>query len=692
MFIRDISLAKKLTLGFGIVLIMLGGIVLFDNATVNFSQYEFTNLLENDIAINSQVDSIHLSLLQLRRREKDFLLRNKLSYVQQHQLESASLEEKISALDTLAFQNQRSQIITLTEELAQYAEHYRENFSRLVKVKQSMGLDKNSGLQGEFRREAHLLSEALAGHNVADLYQQFLILRRWEKDFVRTKDDKYKQRLLLALRDYKTILELSHCEINAKQAQQNALEGYTDMLAHYLNNQESHNQSANYDKIRAFAHQMEAALVDIFIQNGQTLALQIRRNEKDYLLRGEENYILKTHDAIQSLKKEIADSSILKTHSLKLITLLDSYENAFNGLVTEDKLAATYTKTLRGAAHKMAPVIETIKNRVLASTAASLKETLNKTKIRQTISLLIGCLILIIGLLAAIIITRSISQPINAMMKVVSNIARGDLSQYLEKSRNDEIGELANSINLMVKTLNDIADQADAISSGDFSVEIVKKSKADRLAISLDEMKNQITERTRLMQESEIELQAFNKSLVQQNAFKTELSKMAESNQGGNYLEATCDKTISALAKMTGAGHGALYVADTSDGVEGKSLILTGSYALKKRSDNLIVPLGTGLAGQCAKEQQPIILTQVPGDYIYIHSALGEQRPFNIMLAPVVFEQRLIAVIELASFNHFDKVQQDLLHQVSEYIGFTINNIINQQESKRLLQDLQSRQ
>ena len=65
--------------------------------------------------------------------------------------------------------------------------------------------------------------------------------------------------------------------------------------------------------------------------------------------------------------------------------------------------------------------------------------------------------------------------------------------------------------------------------------------------------------------------------------------------------------------------------------------------------------LREGLVGQCAFEKKRILLTHVPGDYISIGSALGEAPPLNIIVLPVLFEQEVKAVIELASFSRFSR-------------------------------------
>src|SRR5205823_8933412 len=107
--------------------------------------------------------------------------------------------------------------------------------------------------------------------------------------------------------------------------------------------------------------------------------------------------------------------------------------------------------------------------------------------------------------------------------------------------------------------------------------------------------------------------------------------------------------------------------------------------------------IGEGLVGQAALEKQPILLTNVPDDYIQITSGLGEAPPRNIIVLPILFEGDVKAVIELASFLPFSQIHQTFLDQLSESIGVVLNMIgANMrteellEQSQKLTQELQS--
>ena len=684
MLISDISLSKKLSLTFGIMLLMLSGLLLFNNFTINVSQNNFKNLLNHDISLEKMVNDIDISLLRLKNIEKDFLFSNNFSYVKKHRVEWKNLQSNFELLHRLSFQNVHLGITEHIELLIKYANDYKINFANLIEIKERIGASNNLGLEGRFINAALALNSSLSEYDVESVYLQYLLLRRWEKDFVSTHNEKYKLGLSTILAKYKNILNNSTSEENTNQIQ--ALAGYKQALEHYFSLKNPYKKLTAYENMIFFADKLEIAIKAVFIENNTTLTLQLHRSEKDYLRTADTRDVSKVNDAILALKKQVNTSTIDTKYRDKLLALLERYDVAFKDLIEKNILTDTHSKSLRNVAHKIEPLLRVIKSILKKSKQSSLSHSVHSIENFQSISLMIGLIILLVGLFITIMLNHSITKPINAMVKVVTNITKGDLSQPFIIDRGDEIGKLAISINLMVQTLNEISEQADLIAKGDFSIEILPQSKTDKLAISLNEMKKQITNRTRLMQESERALQVINNTLIQQNELKNQLSKMTEVDHKSDYLQAICDKTISALAKLTASGHGALYVVNENNDKFENCLTLVGSYGLKKKHAHQVISIGAGLVGQCAKEKNIIIITEVPDGYIYINSALGQQLPLNIMLTPVMFEQKLMAVIELASFSSFTQAHQAMLLQVTEYIGF----IINQQKNKQLLRDLQA--
>src|SRR5262245_42301673 len=133
---------------------------------------------------------------------------------------------------------------------------------------------------------------------------------------------------------------------------------------------------------------------------------------------------------------------------------------------------------------------------------------------------------------------------------------------------------------------------------------------------------------------------------------------------GQKDLIAVSKLILSELAPLVSAQHGVFYLMEDSEKKE-PCLRLLATYAYKERKHLAKeVRLGEGLVGECALEMERILLTAVPSDYIHINSGLGEARPLNIIVLPVLFEGRVKVVIELASLQSFSLTYQAFLERV----------------------------
>jgi len=100
--------------------------------------------------------------------------------------------------------------------------------------------------------------------------------------------------------------------------------------------------------------------------------------------------------------------------------------------------------------------------------------------------------------------------------------------------------------------------------------------------------------------------------------------------------------------------------------------------------------LGESLVGQAALEKNRILLTDVPYGYVKVSSGLGESRPMNIVILPILFEGEVKAVMELSSLERFNSMHQAFLDQLAESIGIVLNTIEANTRTEDLLKQSQS--
>ena len=158
--------------------------------------------------------------------------------------------------------------------------------------------------------------------------------------------------------------------------------------------------------------------------------------------------------------------------------------------------------------------------------------------------------------------------------------------------------------------------------------------------------------------------------------------------QGERDLATVSNLILSELAPLVNAQHGVFYTVEKRRRRAGAR---TGGLATPSRSASTCEPLPAPARAcrQCAYEKKRILLTNVPDDYIQISSGLGEAPPLNIIVLPVLFEEEVKAVIELASFNRFSETHQSFLDQLTESIGIVLNTIAANMRTEDLLKQSQ---
>jgi signal transduction histidine kinase/HAMP domain-containing protein/ActR/RegA family two-component response regulator len=253
------------------------------------------------------------------------------------------------------------------------------------------------------------------------------------------------------------------------------------------------------------------------------------------------------------------------------------------------------------------------------------------------------------------------------------------------KDLTDDVNQLAANLTNQVRA---IAEVATAVTEGDLTRQVGVAASGE-VAVLKDKLNEMIRNLRETMRQNE-----------EQDWLKTNLERFTRMLQGQRDLATVSHMILSELAPLVGAQHGVFYaLTDLGDGGE-PVLQFQAGYGYKERKHlSSYFRVGEGLVGQCALEKERILLTAVPSDYIQINSGLGEAKPLNIIVLPILFEGSVRAVIELASFGSFSLTHQSFLDQLTETIGLVLNTVEATSVTEKLLeqsqiqaQELQSRQ
>lgn len=162
------------------------------------------------------------------------------------------------------------------------------------------------------------------------------------------------------------------------------------------------------------------------------------------------------------------------------------------------------------------------------------------------------------------------------------------------------------------------------------------------------------------------------------------VSEMAILLQGSVQVQEASRIFMAKLAGALGASCGALYVK------RGDALHFAAGYAYDDAGENRKpIPLGVGLVGQVALDKHPVVMRDLPADYIKIRSGLGETPPACLTLVPIRYEEKTVGVVELASLREFPPRERQLIDRVSANMGILFNTLADIARIDELLRHTQ---
>ncbi|MEU5129230.1 HAMP domain-containing protein [Streptomyces mobaraensis] len=237
----------------------------------------------------------------------------------------------------------------------------------------------------------------------------------------------------------------------------------------------------------------------------------------------------------------------------------------------------------------------------------------------------------------------NLTRQVRAIAEVTSAVAEGDLTRSITVEASGEVADLKDNINAMVRSLR---------------------------------------ETTRANQE--------------QDWLKSNLARVSGMMQGHRDLTLVARLIMEELTPLVGAQYGGFYLAEEAD--DGPSLRMIGSYGRPEGGDGPRFRFGQSLVGQAAAGRRTVAVDDLPAGAVTVPAGFGFVEPSHLVVLPIVVEDQVLGVIELASVHRFTPVRRDFLEQLRETIGVNVNTIIANartdellDESQRLTAELQAR-
>jgi PAS domain S-box-containing protein len=231
----------------------------------------------------------------------------------------------------------------------------------------------------------------------------------------------------------------------------------------------------------------------------------------------------------------------------------------------------------------------------------------------RTMLLLTGVMLVLFALIAGVLGARSITRPLFALRDALTKLSRGEAVQVPNLERSDEIGEMASA-----------------------------------------------AEAFRLMTQ-----QVEHDHWISENVTVLTGAVSAESN-----LDKAADSVLHQLCEQLNVPVGAIYLL--IDGAYKR----IGSHGLARRSQTLdSFESGVGLIGQCARDNQSMVVSPVPSGLSVISSGLTEFPPYELVIYPIAHKDEVLAVLELAATKSLKPVEHEFLRMASSALGLHLANL-----------------
>ncbi len=359
-------------------------------------------------------------------------------------------------------------------------------------------------------------------------------------------------------------------------------------------------------------------------------------------------------DALESYSSFQADSFNTKNPSVATLSLY------------QEDLKNTYKRAGEDIKYWQSKIISAEEDKIVAI-SSQLQE--NKT---------VYICFLIMGILLSVFFYTGgfsrMKKGLKELEKSLSTLSEGNLPKR-RTTPVTELMPLIDKVNLIADNFRKIRHFALEVGEGKFENDIDVFNRQGEIGGSLVEM----TDRLRTVAEIE-------KQRIWMNEGFAKFGDLLRKNSDN--LKEMADKAISQLVKYINLNQGALFINESDN--EGDYLYLASCYAYnRKKHHNTRIKPGEDLVGQCFIEKDSIFLTDVPENYINITSGLGEATARNIFMVPLIFNQQVFGVLEVASFNILEPYEKEFIEKIAENLASAISIVKNNENTRLLLEESQ---
>nr|MBF0220621.1 response regulator [Desulfobulbaceae bacterium] len=625
-FLQRFKIRTKLLANSVLMLSLLVAVIVTYQVSQKRADVFFKQVLEEEHDVVDRAATIKTLINECRKNEINFLLHNKLIYSAQVNRGIDEINNQSAKISSYVEKTGDFEIQDMLEVISRSLKVYEQTFNKIVEGRKKQGLTHDEGLQGKFREIAQMLfDEHITEHAVEELLLSVGRLNRYSLEI----DHKNSaQPFKTELERFDELLKAHPMRPIYADKLTRLSTAYTEEAATFLETAEQRDVHEGHRKaLHRIGLEMEGILSSMYVPNVRSMVLQIRRHEKDYLLRENLLYVQKSHQAVADLRQAIETANVNYDDVSETVEYLKSYQTYFDALVEENRKINLLKNSLLDRAMEIEQAVDHIVEKSRVNGQDNMNKAQAQVNSAYVFVLIFSFMAIVIGVLFSLLITNSITRPLQTLMAGLLRMADGDYSVRLAEntSSSDETSVVAKLFNKMAATIHKSSWQTEGI------------------------------------------------------------AKLAEELREDKEEDVLCRDIISFLAKFIDAQVGAMYVRQNDT-----TFRLAESYSYVDHDNPPVtVKIGEGLIGEAARGGELLVLSDLPDTYFRIKSSLGEAIPRHSIVLPALWRRTTQAVIELASIKSFSAEQIEFLKLISESIAIAIHSMQQRARTLELLQETQ---
>lgn len=394
------------------------------------------------------------------------------------------------------------------------------------------------------------------------------------------------------------------------------------------------------------------------------------------------NYLLSNN--LNNLEKASSDIEDLKMQMWEfesnVIDDLNSYSGIIMNLKKIDKEIGFVTKS--GLYKEIIDSFDSLQKELNNYSIPYQNSTRFNIIISSIVYIIFICVLTFFVLLILLKFIKTIILPVRKLEYATTALTAGRFTDFkIEKSSIYEINSITDNIKKISNNIIKKTQFATDLLNQDFTSDFEILGNDDLLGKSMLDLKDSL-EKAKKEQEKHDEENKIRRYI---NEGLAKFGDILRSNSDN--LSKLADEIIRNLTKYINAIQSGIFLIE-AEHPDSLSLIASFAYNRKKYLEKTI-KIGEGLVGSCAKERKTIYIKEIPEDYLLITSGLGDAPPRNLLLVPMICEEEVIGILEIASLNEFHSFEIDFAEQVATSIASTIISVRNNAKTAELLKKSQ---